>query len=409
MRLLPFPDFFAAAIAICLLSPQALLAQALVTIRAQDLNGKTHIGGLVEISAQQVRMAGESPEDLKKSDVLRIDWRPSPETLLENGPQVLLANGDRLGLRPLAMNEESLRGTWESFPAWPEIEIPLETVRGVLLSPPRNRLDRAQMIARVRDQKETQDYFYLSNGDHLPGQLEGYSDGAFQLKTATGKVSLSAATVRAYGLNPELTSFPATKGEVALLALTDGSLLTVTDVRYDGKAGLHCQAACGPKFNLPTEQLVSLQFLGDRIVYLSELQPEQFTSTPYLSKSWPWRRNQNVLGGPLRLGPREYARGIGMHSQALATYSLNGKYLSFQAVIGIDGVTEGQGSVIFRILTDGKPVFTSDVVRGKTPPISIAPLNLQGVQKLTLVVDFADHGDILDHADWCDTVLIKAP
>jgi hypothetical protein len=88
---------------------------------------------------------------------------------------------------------------------------------------------------------------------------------------------------------------------------------------------------------------------------------------------------------------------------------MGGKYQSIQATIGIDAVTEGRGSVIFRILADGKPLYTSDIVRGKTPPIKLGQLKLQGVQKLTLAVDFADQGDILDHADWCDAVLIKAP
>ena len=72
-----------------------------------------------------------------------------------------------------------------------------------------------------------------------------------------------------------------------------------------------------------------------------------------------------------------------------------------------NAVTEGQGSVIFRVLADGKPLFTSDVVRGKTPPVVVGPLSVKDVNQLTLSVDFADHGDILDHADWCDAVLIR--
>lgn len=405
------------------------IAQAPTAVRVQDLTGQIRSGKLLEISDSKVRFDGPPAVDWKRSDVLRIDWLPQPESLLEDSPQLLLANGDRLGIRPTAITEEALRGKWERFPAWPEVEVPLETLSGALLNPPRNPLERTQAIVRLRDQQETQDCFYLSNGDRLLGQLEGFdvpapngtdsenptkaalqaAKGAFRLTAATGKVSLAAATVRSFGLNPELTSFPPPQGLSALLTLNDGSLLTVSDVRLDPKDALHCRAAFGPEMTFPMEHVVSLRFLGDRIVYLSDLEPEQFTSTPYLSRTWPLRQNQNVIGGPLRLGAKEYARGLGMHSQALATYNLAGKILSFQATIGIDGVTEGRGSVIFRVLADGKPVFTSDVVRGKTPPVNVGPLSMSGVQKLTLAVDFADQGDILDHANWCDAVLIKNP
>lgn len=391
------------------IGPMAAYCQTAAKVRVVDLAGESHTGSLIEISQSEIRIGGDTPLDRQRADILRIDWAAQPESLLENGPQLVLANGDRLGIRPTSINEESLKGRWEQFPAWPEVEFPLETVRGALLIPPRNPLERSTAIVKLRDQRETQDCFYLSNEDRLLGQLEGFAEETFQLTAATGKVSLPIGTVRGFGMNPELTSFPAAKVPVSILTLSDGSLLTVRDVTYNGRDRLKCHAQFGAELQFPLDHVVSLQFLGERIVYLSELEPEQFSSTPYLSRTWPLRRNLNAVGGPLRVGPKEYARGLGMHSQSLVTYNLNGKYLSFQSTIGIDGVTEGRGSVVFRVLGDGKPLFTSEVVRGKTSPIIVGPLAMQSVQKLTLTVDFADQGDILDHADWCDAVLIKAP
>ena len=384
-------------------------ADPALNVRVQDLTGQTSAGQLVEISDAKVRINAESPAAWNRSDVLRIDWAQPPDALLEDAPQLLLANGDRLGLRPQSVDTESLVGQWERFPAWPVVAVPLETLRGVLLTPPRNPLERSQLIVRLRDQAETQDVFYLSNGDRLLGQLESFQKSAFEITAATGAISVPLDTVRAFGMNPELTSFPPVKGQSALLALSDGSLLTVYEVAFADKRGLSCRAAFGPALHFPVEHLVSLQFLGGRGVFLSDLEPTEYISTPYLSRKWPLRRNQNAVGGPLRLGRKEYARGLGMHSQSLVTYSLDQKYAAFQATIGIDAVTEGRGSVIFRVLADGKPVFTSDLVRGKTPAITVGPLSLKEVKQLTLTVDFADQGDILDHADWCDALLIKLP
>ena len=391
------------------IDPSTARADPAASVRVQNLAGQTHDGTLVEISDSQVTIKGEASADWKRTDVLRIDWVAQPESLLENAPQLLLANGDRLGLRPESIDAESLVGKWVRFPAWAEVAVPLETVRGALLIPPRNPLERSQMIVRLRDQRETQDIFYLSNGDRLLGQLESLGKTSFEVTAAAAKISVPVATVRGFGMNPELTSFPPAKGNQALLTLSDGSVLTVGEIELAEKGGLRCRAAFGAELQFPTEHLVSLQFLGGRIVYLSELEPQEFVSTPYLTRTWPLRRNQNAVGGPLRLGGKEYARGLGLHSQSLATYRLNKKYAVFQATIGIDAVTEGRGSVIFRVLADGKPVFTSDVVRGKTPAIVVGPIPMKDVGQLTLVVDFADQGDILDHADWCDALLIKLP
>ncbi len=378
-------------------------------VRVQDLSGQTRGGRFVEISDSKIRIPGTPAADWKRAEVLRIDWQTEPESLLDDAPQLLLANGDRLGLRPQSIDAESLVAKWERFPAWPEVTVPLETLRGALLIPPRNPLERSQMIVRLRDQRETQDIFYLSNGDRLPGQLEAFQQNAFELTAATGKISIPAATVRGFGMNPELTSFPPAKGNQALLSLSDGSLLTVSDITLGEKGELSCRAAFGAELHFPVEHLVSLQFLGGRVVFLSDLEPDEFVFTPYLSRTWPLRRNQSAVGGPLRLGAREYARGLGLHSQSLVTYRLNKKYTAFQATIGIDAVTEGRGSVVFRVLADGKAVFTSDIVRGKTPAFAVGPIPMKEVSQLTLAVEFADQGDILDHADWCDALLIKVP
>jgi hypothetical protein len=384
-------------------------ADPAATVHVQDLSGQTRAGKLVEISDSKIRIAGETALDWNRAEVLRIDWGPQPEALLDDAPQLLLVNGDRLGLQPTSIDAESLVGQWVRFPAWPEVAVPLETVRGALLLPPRNPLERCQMIVRLRDQRETQDIFYLSNGDRLPGQLERFGKNTFEVTVAAGKINVPAASVRGFGMNPELISFPAAKGSQALLSLSDGSQLTVGDVKFADKKGLSCRAVFGAELHFPPEHLVSLQFQGGRIVFLSELEPQEYVSTPYLARTWPLRRNQNAIGGPLRLGGKEYARGLGLHSQSLVTYGLNKKYAAFQATIGIDAVTEGRGSVIFRVLADGKPVFTSEVVRGKTPAIAVGPIPMKDVSQLTLAVDFADQGDILDHADWCDALLIKLP
>ena len=48
----------------------------------------------------------------------------------------------------------------------------------------------------------------------------------------------------------------------------------------------------------------------------------------------------------------------------------------------------------------------SEVVRGGQPPVPIS-VDLDGVKRISLLVDFADRGDELDHADWLDARLAR--
>ena len=94
------------------IDPSTARADPAASVRVQNLAGQTLDGTLVEISVSQVTIKGEASADWKRTDVLRIDWVAQPESLLENAPQLLLANGDRLGLRPESIDAESLVGKW---------------------------------------------------------------------------------------------------------------------------------------------------------------------------------------------------------------------------------------------------------------------------------------------------------
>lgn len=366
-------------------------------------------GKLIEIDNTHVRLAGEGEEvQLPLPSLWRMDWTRHPEGALEDAPSVILANRDRLGLTVVRVDEEWLYGKWTAFPSWPELRVPLETVRGAILLSSRNPLERADLLVRLREQKALYDICYLLNGDQVVGQFEGMSEERdLQLSTPTAKVSLKGNTVRAIGFNPDLTSFPKSNSTETILKLTDGSLLTLQSIRSRLNHEFQCVAACGAEFSVPVEQIRSLEFYGDRVIPVSSLTPQVFESVPYLSKVWPLRNDLNAVGGPLRLGVKESARGLGMHGESKVTYELGDAYESFSATLGIDSVTLGRGSVVFQVVADGRTIYSSPVLRGKSPPTPLGPLSMKGVRELTLQVHVADQGDVLDHANWCDAILVR--
>ena len=155
--------------------------------------------------------------------------------------------------------------------------------------------------------------------------------------------------------------------------------------------------------------MLKLQFLGDRVIAVSELAPDRYSFTPYLTEVHPLVRNRNVRGGPLQIRKIGYATGLGMHSESSVTYDLSDSgSTEFRAVVGVDDVTEGQGSVIFAVSVDGRRVYESASLDGGSPAQPVGPIDISGARELTLIVKFGRFANISDVADWCDAVLIKS-
>ena len=146
---------------------------------------------------------------------------------------------------------------------------------------------------------------------------------------------------------------------------------------------------------------------GTRVIPLTDREPIETTFVPYFSSQWPVMKNANVLRGPLALRGVTYSTGLGVHSRSLVTYQLDPKDREFRVVVGVDDAAGGQGSVRFGIELDGKRVWDSPELTGKSQPLPIRPISLAGAKKLTLIVDFGANADIADYADWCDAVVIR--
>jgi hypothetical protein len=125
--------------------------------------------------------------------------------------------------------------------------------------------------------------------------------------------------------------------------------------------------------------------------------------------TWPHVRNANVLHGPLSVRGTEFATGIGVHSRSSIYYALQGNERTFRAIVGIDDIAKGAGSVVFAVDLDGRNLWTSPEITGKSAPVALPDIKLQGGKLLTLTVEFGQLADVSDYADWCDAVFICDP
>jgi hypothetical protein len=129
-----------------------------------------------------------------------------------------------------------------------------------------------------------------------------------------------------------------------------------------------------------------------------------------------WERlgvDRAVRGSPLKVGGREYAKGIGTLSESQVSYRIFGRFSKFVASVGLDDGVRRQSPAraIFEVRGDGKTLWKSDTVsRGSAAvPVNV---DVSGVNELALVVTpvvqpNTDRDDS-DPADWLDARLIAA-
>lgn len=183
--------------------------------------------------------------------------------------------------------------------------------------------------------------------------------------------------------------------------------------------------------------LTTLPLQGQNQVRLSELDASKVSQpygTPAVGKA--------VSGEPLKVGGVSYTDGVGVQAASRMKFNLMGNSNSFSCKVGVndnsvdysdpdlikiplvDGTmifytsvekgkefrgigsadgTVGKGSVVFRILGDGKELFNSGVMHGGEPARAVN-LEIRGIQTLELIAEDAGDGISGDHADWIDAV-----
>lgn len=111
---------------------------------------------------------------------------------------------------------------------------------------------------------------------------------------------------------------------------------------------------------------------------------------------------------PMQIKDRHFAEGLGTHAPGRLVLDLEGQYLLFTAQVGVQWQQGNTGSVIFRVLVDGKKRFDSGIRRERDAPLPVR-VSLRGAQRLELVVTDAGDGMACDCADWAEARLVRDP
>ena len=375
------------------------------------LNGSSLQGELVSLTESEVELSGDSgTQKVPTDEVMRIDVRdiappgPNAEAVvvtMVDGSQIQLSNlttdgttassqsplvNDSVSMRQVSTIrfrplEDSIASTWQDFIDRNARDDLLVTRRGDVLDYVAGSVgsiteDKVAMVVRGRELAAPRErVFGIIYARDQPGRKQGIA-----ARTLAGD-TLQAKSVRLNGENLELTT---------------ASLGTVT---------------------IPQSDLHSLDYGGGRIRFLADLPFDASESkSPDAEAPIVWFVSANSPAGtggqaPLRLGDREFRRGLWLHSGASVRYRLNREFTQLRALAGFDlthvtRMPQFEPRVALRIVGDGKELYQKEFSWNDEPQ----PLEVDVTDVRELVIEVRSLGGrqgILEHFALADAQLIQ--
>ncbi len=198
-----------------------------------------------------------------------------------------------------------------------------------------------------------------------------------------------------------------------MVVVADGSRLQIQRVELaDGK--LKLETPLGTSHEVPLEDVIRFDFSSGKIAFLSDLEPESAEYTPLVGFDrrrrgcWSFTRiaaTQASSAIRCALPAASFTRGSRWPAAPRWCTSCPSKFRLFRATAGIDDATRDTGSVRLEISGDGRRLWQGDV-RGTEPPQDLE-LDIAGVKRLEILVDYGDGLDVGDRLDLGDAQVTK--
>jgi hypothetical protein len=347
-------------------------------------------------------------------ELLSLARADRPRPPFPTGPQLLLANGDRIPAKVTGADDLAVKITPAPFEKEVSWRVPLSYIRVLWVdAPPGDTLADPARYAWL-DPNRKKDVVLLRNGDVQTGDIERFTEGGQALRwkpAGKGSENIELTRLAAVAFNPTLVTSRKPKGPFARLVTASGARISLTAAESDGDR-LAATTAFGARIALPLAEMIALDVMQGQAVYLSDLKPKRETNEGYGSLTWPALADRSVKGNPLRLltklGDETFDKGLGTHPKTTLVYDLGGKYRRFEALVGFDAASGRRGAVDVRVLVDGKeqPIAGLPKLAAVGGPVAVS-FDVTKARELTLVVDFGPAGDVQADVNWADARLVE--
>ena len=259
-------------------------------------DGQTLSAALIAADAQwQLTFSsGDKRQTMPAAELVR--WGTFAEPA--RGPVLVLADGGLLPAEVVKIDKERLTADSDLLGT---LKIPLESLSGILFRLPAGAAARDRLLGRIlRPGRGDSDRLLLDNGDAVTGLVEGLDGDTLRLTADVGPTDVAVRRILAVLFAPVAKQPPPRQDFRAWVGLSDGSRLLAGKLILSG-GSLELTTAAGQTWKAAAGDLVALQPLGGRTVYLSDLKPAAYRHVPYLNLSWPYHTDRNVTDGLLLL------------------------------------------------------------------------------------------------------------
>lgn len=197
---------------------------------------------------------------------------------------------------------------------------------------------------------------------------------------------------------------PQNPGTHQMLLLQGGQALPCKVTSIGTHVGL--ELIGGGKATPPREVVRAMRIENGRRIDLTQLAPNAEEAIPYFSLKLPHKVNTDFSGKPIKLfDEKTYARGLAVHSKSRLHYKLKPNCQRFQSKLGLLNPGGKLGNITARVLGDGKVLWQQDNITADTGVIEV-DVELTGVERLVLEVDFGQGQNVGDRAAWVEPRLI---
>ena len=388
-----------------------LLAAAPPAVEVETLDGAAMAGGLSELGDKGIKLTTEhGPVALEIGKLAGI----SPKGVQEGAgpaPAVWLELVD--GSSPVGSAYTATEGRARlTLPSGEPLDLPTQDVRWVRFQAPSGAAPG--QWSRILGMDLKSDLLVVKTAEGID-----YHKGLLRDVTAeTVKFELDGELLpiqrsKVYGLayyHPAGRELPQALGAIVE---TSGATWLVQTIQLAGEK-IEWTTPTGLKLSRPPAAIKRIDFSRGKIAYLSDLEPESVAWTPYVhfGKDFPARtesaaprRDRSRDAGPLVLDGKSYRKGLGLSSRTLVVYRLPERFSRFVATAGIDDRVRPLGHVLLVIRGDDKTLLETAVAG--TEPAKPVSLDLSGVRRLSILVDFGEDLDVADHLDLGDAKLVK--
>jgi len=394
-----------------------LMAVALVAAapdsEVQTLTGDVFRGRIEQLAPQGVTLwTGDGKKSVRGDDLMAVHFHGQPDP--GDAPaQAWIELVDGAGIVASEYTVKDHRAT-VVMPSGRKIEVPTQDIRCVRFQKQGASDEIEAEWRRILGLSHNRDVFVVQK----PGTIDYVGGTIGDVTSETIRFDLDGEVLpvrreKAFGMiyyHPAGRDLPK---PVCSVADASGSTWPARTIELDGEL-LKWETPTGVANAVPVGRVGRIDFSGGKIVYLSDMDAESTKWTPYfgppsvspvLAAYYAPRKDRPLIPGDLMVGDKVYAKGLAVHSRTELVYRLPDRFRQFEAVVGIDPRVREQGNVRLVITGDGR-VLLETTVAGKDPPKPV-DLDIQGVRRLGILVDFGEDLDVGDHLNLCNARIIK--